>query len=88
MDGLLEGQAAQTLTPYANTTDLQIGSMLNVPIDNSLNGTIDELKLYNAALSASQIAIDGHAAPEPTALTLLLAGLAGLRQGHRKQGRT
>lgn len=79
LDGVLDGQFAQTVTPYANSTDLQIGSMLNVPILNALNGTLDELKFYNEALSAAQIAADaGLGVPEPTPLLLISASLAAL----------
>lgn len=79
LDGVLDGQVAQTVTPYANGTALQIGSMLNVPIPNALNGTLDELKFYNEALSATQIAADaGLGLPEPAPLMLLAASLAGL----------
>ncbi len=75
LDGVLDSVQAPSLAgglPF-NLTDLGIGNQ--VDRDRPFNGLIDELALYDKALSADRI--QGHlaAVPEPSAFASMLAGL-------------
>ena len=52
VDGQKLGSATQTLTPASNASPLQIGGGLNY----YYNGSINNVRIYNRALSATQIA--------------------------------
>lgn len=59
LNGALIAQQAQTESMVDDTFELTIGAMIaNSPGNEKFFGTIDEVKLYNYARSASQIAYD------------------------------
>jgi len=55
IDGQFVTSTPQSVTPFANSIPLQIGSLSNAIPANYLNGVIDELEIFNTALSASDI---------------------------------
>jgi hypothetical protein len=80
VDGLITGKYADTTftrTPTGNANPLLIGRR-----DDGLylNGLIDEVRVYNRALSGSEIMA---LVPEPTALLLLGLGSLALLREHR-----
>lgn len=91
-----------TLTPSSlgNTTNNWLGRS-QYPVDPFFAGSINEFRIYDSALSATQIANNFSAGPnsltpvpEPTTMLLLGTGLAGIgmklrkrRQGKDKQRR-
>jgi hypothetical protein len=70
IDGVLNASGAQTLTPVANTSPLFIGQFGGN--SDQLDGVIDEVRIYNQALTVTQIqtdrdtAIDGGGNTAPT----------------------
>ncbi len=57
LDGAQAGSVANTVTPTNNATTLTIGAGRNTgSIDDFFTGKIDEVRLYNRALSAAEIA--------------------------------
>jgi hypothetical protein len=55
LNGRLDQETDQRLTPFTNDSALQIGSMENALAASSFNGLIDELALYNRPLTAQEI---------------------------------
>lgn len=55
INGSLAGQASFAGTPVANNNPLQLGADQNFP-GRYFNGELDELRIYNVALSEAQIA--------------------------------
>ncbi|PWU21513.1 MAG: hypothetical protein C5B50_01585 [Verrucomicrobia bacterium] len=53
-NGAAVSSAPQTVSPYASPYPLVIGGIYNSP-PNNWNGSIDEVEIFNRALSASQI---------------------------------
>lgn len=53
LDGVFREQSPQTVTPAGNTDRLQIGSW--GPGADFLNGVIDDLRIYNRAITADEI---------------------------------
>ena len=53
VDGVLRGSTAITVNPPSNNDPLTIGSFFSS--QRSFNGTIDEVRIWNRALSASEI---------------------------------
>lgn len=85
VDGVLQGTAAQTATDNWATllsgfTNLWLGRSAYSG-DPMFNGSINEFRIYNNALSASQVAADAAAGPNtvltPEPASLALFGLAG-----------
>ena len=74
--------------PYTNGADLQIHSLRlgSGPGHDAYNGTLDDVAIWNEALSAPQIAAIAQgtlspasfAVPEPSVVVLLTSGLLGL----------
>ncbi len=58
-DGLFVSSAAVTGTPATNNAALRIGNAVN-PSAEYLNGTVDEIRIYDYALSAAQILADNQ----------------------------
>jgi hypothetical protein len=56
IDGVLNASAAQSLTPAGNTAPLYVGQFGGN--SDRLDGTIDDVRLYNRALTASEIQAD------------------------------
>jgi hypothetical protein len=56
IDGVLNNSTAQTITPAGNTSPLYIGQFGGNA--DRLNGTIDEVRIYNRALSQAEIQQD------------------------------
>jgi VCBS repeat-containing protein len=56
IDGVLNNSVAQNLTPAGNTSPLFIGQFGGN--SDRLNGTIDEVRIYNRALSQAEIQFD------------------------------
>lgn len=54
VNGVLEKEAAQTQTPTYSTEQGKIGNRNN-NTDITMNGTLDDVRLYNRALSAAEI---------------------------------
>jgi hypothetical protein len=54
VDGQISSQLDQTVTPYNSPYHLQIGSLATSPL-NTLNGLVDELSIYNRALTTEEI---------------------------------
>lgn len=55
IDGQLDAQAVQTVTPHNSGFPLQMGSISGAVAANYLNGVIDEVELFDRALSASEL---------------------------------
>jgi Concanavalin A-like lectin/glucanases superfamily/Immunoglobulin I-set domain len=55
INGALDASAPQTLTPVGSPYPVVIGGGLSTSV-NSFNGLVDELSLYNCALTSNQIA--------------------------------
>ena len=56
VDGLLNAATVQTITPAGNTSPLYIGQFGGN--SDRLSGTIDEVRIYNRALSQAEIQTD------------------------------
>lgn len=71
---------------FAGTADLWIGRQFSATATNvSFEGLIDEVAIYNTALSADRVAAHYNAAvPEPTAITLAVFGLAAVAVARKK----
>ena len=89
-DGVLDSELAPVLTgrlPFFDATDLGIGNQ--VDRDRAFNGVVDELALYDKALSSEQLLAHLAPAPEPSSFALMLAGLlaaAWVAKGRRQDG--
>jgi hypothetical protein len=87
--GLQQTVAGNPLSAFAFTNAFLGRSAF--PGDNSTNGTIDEFRVYNTALSASQIAADEAAGPnvvvtpEPASLSIAAIGAAALVSRRRRK---
>jgi hypothetical protein len=59
INGLEANSANQTINPYDGDNDIKIGADLNLGTDPAnwryFNGTIDDIHIYNYALTASQV---------------------------------
>ena len=74
-DGVLDSELAPVLTgglPF-DLTDLGIGNQ--VDRDRAFNGVVDELALYDKALSSERLQAHLAPVPEPSSFALMLAGL-------------
>lgn len=60
INGVLNGSVPNTATPVPNTNNLYIGAAMNFFGNTSLNGRMDEIRLYNRPLSAQEVAILGN----------------------------
>ncbi len=80
VDGLLQGSAdggsAGGSISYTGTPSLTIGVSAGDGSGNHFVGIIDEVKLFNTALSAAEI--QAAMVPEPVGLVMVLATLASL----------
>jgi hypothetical protein len=68
------------LTKTTNVTQACISEQTSTNGSSYFNGVIDNVKIYNTALTSAQLIADATTAPvpEPGTLALLAAGLAGL----------
>ena len=55
IDGQLDTSISGITHPFDSIHSLQIGSIANVTTPNYFNGVIDELKIYNRALTATEV---------------------------------
>jgi hypothetical protein len=80
VDGLLENQIAYVGTPQPSGRELRIGASWGGGVTNrEVNGLIDDVRVYNHALSATEIRSLVSAVPEPSSLGMLtILGLATL----------
>ena len=76
VDGTLVAQNTGALVNVSNTVGLDIGS-LSAGSPQFFNGAIDDVRLYNHALSAGEVT-SLTSVPEPAATTALAAALAGI----------
>lgn len=55
INGVLDIEIAQNIMPYDSPYPVQIGSLSNAASDNFFNGVIDEVRIFNRSLAASEI---------------------------------
>jgi hypothetical protein len=89
VNGAVVGTPLTTGVPAAifpGTADLWIGRQFSATATNvTFEGLIDEVAIYNTALSAERVAAHYNAAvPEPTGIVLAIFGLAAAVVGRRK----
>lgn len=82
VNGVLDGSTPQTITPLANTAPLYIGQFGGNT--DRLNGLVDEVRIYNRALSATEINNDKNTSlngstpvPAPVPASVLISVAVG-----------
>ena len=81
IDGVLDGTAFVSGSIF-NTADLAIGSKDTFD-DDFLNGSLDDVRIYEGSLSEQEIQALHAAIPEPATLGLLGLGALGLLRRRR-----
>jgi hypothetical protein len=88
VNGAVVGTPLTTGVPaavFSGSADLWIGRQFSTATNVSFEGLIDEVAIYNTALSAEQVAAHYNAAvPEPAGIVLAVFGLAAAVAGRRK----
>jgi hypothetical protein len=89
VNGAVVGVPQTTGVPaaiFSGSADLWIGRQFSATATNvTFEGLIDEVAIYNTALSANQVAAHYNAAvPEPAGIVLTTLGLAAVVAGRRK----
>ena len=84
IDGAYDGSGSYTSFDYdlhITTEDVYIGASDTVNFSggpyNFLDGSLDDLRIYDSALTAAQIQALANGVPEPSTLILSLVGLVG-----------
>jgi Concanavalin A-like lectin/glucanases superfamily/PEP-CTERM motif len=92
VDGTLEGSAPSS-SILANAADFLVGGFLaNGANTGDFNGLISDVRVYNNALSASDVesiyqqVLTGQAVPEPSSLSLIGIGMACMLAYGKKRG--
>lgn len=88
VNGSVVGTPQTTSVPaaiFAGTADLWIGRQFSTATNVSFEGLIDEVAIYNYALSAERVSAHYLAAvPEPSSYMLILVGVATAAAARRK----
>jgi hypothetical protein len=89
LDGVQTGHSAATVDPSTTNYLNHFLGRSNFYQDPFLNGSIDEFRIYNSALSATQVATDFRLGPDalPEPATLSLIALGGLAMAARRRRR-
>lgn len=78
-DGVLLGSAVSVGSFDVTAANFRIGEFyINGTIEQGFNGMIDDVRIYNNALSGTEVASLYSTVPEPGACVILLTGLLGL----------
>ena len=72
MDGLLAGSSNAPITVPGSSSDVWIGSAPDYPTARLFNGVVDEVAIFNSALTAAQIRQVYYGATPPPDITLTL----------------
>ncbi len=84
IDGLLAAFTNSAITTTLSGSDTRLGRQFG-DLSEYFNGTIDDVRIYNTALSAAEIANLAAPVPEPATMLLMGTGLAVLAGVRRKK---